>query len=135
MKIRITQKPLSIDKAYRTVLRKDCGAVCVFTGNVRNHHEGKRVRRIHYTAFEEMALKELEKIVLQMKKRWKIGEVYIAHRTGRLKIGEISVIVAVSAFHRKEAFESCRYGIDTLKKTVPIWKEEFYAKGKAWVSG
>ena len=131
----VTTEVLSIDEAYAAVRRPDCGAVALFVGTVRNHHDGKRVTKISYTAFKEMAEKEFAKIGAESASRWKTGAVYIAHRTGPLKIGDASVVIAVSSAHRAEAFEACRHAIETLKKLAPIWKEEFYDSGKAWISG
>ncbi len=132
---RVTEHPLSIDEAYAAVRRDDCGAVALFVGTVRNHHDGRPVRDLSYTAFKEMAEKEFAKIASEAKNRWKIGAVALAHRTGRLAIGEASVIIAVSAAHRAEAFDACRHAIEALKKVAPIWKEEFTETGKTWVSG
>jgi molybdopterin synthase catalytic subunit len=133
--LKVTEALLSIDEAYAAVKRPDCGAVALFVGTVRDHHEGKSVRSLSYTAFKEMAEKEFAKIAAEIKAKWPIGEVYIAHRTGKLEIGDASVIIAVSSGHRAESFEACRYAIETLKKSAPIWKEEFYDQGKAWISG
>ena len=135
MTFKITTEPLSIDDAYAAVRRDDCGAVALFVGTVRDHHDGKKVTQISYSAFQEMAVKEFGAIAEEAMKRWKVGAVYIAHRTGALRIGDASVVIAVSAAHRAEAFEGCRYAIETLKKMAPIWKEEFYETGKAWISG
>ena len=132
---KVTTDVLSIDEAYDTVRRPGCGAVALFIGTVRDHHDGKKVTKISYSAFKEMAEKEFAAIAAEAEKRWKVGEVYIAHRTGALQIGDASVVIAVSSAHRAEAFESCRYAIETLKKMAPIWKEEFYETGKAWISG
>jgi molybdopterin synthase catalytic subunit len=133
--IKVSAEPLSVDEAMREVARPDCGAVAVFVGTVRNHHEGKRVLRLSYSAFKEMAEKELARIAVEAKARWEVGAVHLAHRTGELAIGEASVVVAVSAPHRAAAFDACRYAIEELKKTAPIWKEEFTDTGKQWVSG
>jgi molybdopterin synthase catalytic subunit len=135
MMFKVTTEPLSIDEAYAAVRRDDCGAVAFFVGIVRDHHDGKKVTAISYSAFSEMAVKEFAAIATEAIARWKVGAVYIAHRTGPLKIGDASVVIAVSAPHRAEAFEGCRYAIETLKKMAPIWKEEFYETGKAWISG
>jgi molybdopterin synthase catalytic subunit len=133
--LKVTTAPLSIDEALAAVRQDGCGAVALFVGTVRDHHDGKRVVSISYSAFGEMAEKEFAKIAEEAARRWTIGGLHIAHRTGKLAIGEASVVVAASAPHRAEAFEACRYAIETLKKTAPIWKEEFYEDGKAWVSG
>ena len=132
---KVTTDPLSIDEAYAAVRRDDCGAVALFVGTVRDHHEGKRVVSISYSAFREMAEKEFARIAAEASARWKIGAVCIVHRTGKLAIGDASVLIAVSAPHRAEAFEACRHAIEALKKVAPIWKEEFTETGKAWVSG
>jgi molybdopterin synthase catalytic subunit len=132
---KVTTDPLSIDEAYAAVRRDDCGAVALFVGTVRDHHDGKKVLSISYSAFQEMAEKEFAKIAAEARERWKVGGVYIAHRTGKLAIGDPSVVIAVSAAHRAEAFDGCRHAIEALKKMAPIWKEEFYETGKAWISG
>ena len=132
---KVTTDPLSIDEAYAAVRRDDCGAVALFVGTVRDHHDGKKVTRISYSSFKEMAEKEFAAIAKEAEARWKTGAMYIAHRTGALKIGDASVVIAVSSPHRAEAFEACRHAIETLKKMAPIWKEEFYDSGKAWISG
>ncbi len=132
---KVTTEPLSLDEAYAAVKRPDCGAVALFVGTVRDHHDGKPVVSLSYSAFQEMAEKEFAKIANDAKEKWAVGAVYIAHRTGKLEIGDASVIIAVSSGHRAESFEACRYAIETLKKLAPIWKEEFYDGGKAWVSG
>ena len=133
--IKVTTDVLSIDEAYAAVKRPDCGAVALFVGTVRDHHDGKSVLSLSYSAFKEMAEKEFAKIAADAAAKWPVGAMYIAHRTGKLEIGDASVVIAVSSGHRAEAFEACRYAIETLKKTAPIWKEEFYDQGKAWVSG
>jgi molybdopterin synthase catalytic subunit len=132
---KVTTEPLSIDEACAAVRRPDCGAVALFVGTVRDHHEGKRVLSLTYSAFREMAEKEFARIAAEAAARWTIGAVWIAHRTGPLAIGDASVVVAVSAPHRAEAFDACRHAIEALKKTAPIWKEEFTETGKTWVSG
>jgi molybdopterin synthase catalytic subunit len=133
---KVGPEPLSVEEAYRAVLRNDCGAVDVFVGTVRDHHEGKAVVDLSYTAYKEMAEAEFGRIAAEAAGKWRIGKVYVAHRTGRLGIGEASVVIAVSAPHRAESFEACRYVIEELKKRAPVWKEEFYAAGgKAWVTG
>ena len=131
----VTADPLSIDAAYAAVKRPGCGAVALFVGTVRDHHDGKPVRSLSYTAFKEMAEQEFAKISAEASAKWPLGAVYIAHRTGKLEIGDASVLIAVSSAHRAEAFEACRHAIETLKKCAPIWKEEFYDQGKSWVSG
>ena len=132
---KVTTEPLSIDEAYAAVRRDDCGAVALFAGTVRDHHDGKKVVSISYSAFKEMAEKEFARIAAEARERWKLGGVYIAHRTGKLAIGDASVVIAVSSAHRAAAFEACRHAIEALKKMAPIWKEEFTETGKSWISG
>ena len=109
------------------------GAACTFVGVVRDHNAGRAVRHLEYEAFEEMALPLMEEIAAEARRRWPITSVTIVHRLGRLEIGEASVAVAAFAPHRAAAFEACRFAIDTLKATVPIWKKEFYADGAVWL--
>jgi len=111
------------------------GALCLFVGVVRDHHQGRAVARLEYEAYEEMALPLMEKIAAETQARWAVTDVRIVHRLGRLEIGEASVAVVVTAPHRGAAFEACRHAIDTLKATVPIWKKEFYADGAVWLEG
>jgi len=111
------------------------GALCLFAGAVRNHNAGRDVLYLEYEAYEEMALPLMDEIAEEVLRRWPIGDVRIVHRLGRMEIGEVSVAIAVASPHRKEAFEACRFAIDTLKSRVPIWKKEFFADGAVWVDG
>ena len=111
------------------------GALCVFTGVVRNHHQGRAVKYLEYEGYEEMMVTIFEEIAEEAKGRFGVTSVRIVHRLGRLEIGETSVAVAVSSPHRKEAFEACRFAIDTLKRKAPVWKKEFYADGSSWLEG
>lgn len=134
-KVLVTRRPLSLEAARKAVARPDCGGICVFAGTVRNRNEGRRVSKIRYSAFEAMALRQFRTIAAEMRKRFGARAVYIAHRVGMLKLGEASVVCAAAAPHRAEAFAGCRHLIERVKKMAPIWKEEFYETGKAWVSG
>ena len=129
MSIRLVRE--AIDLAALQATKPADGAVCLFVGVVRDHNAGRRVLRLEYEAYEEMALPLMEKIAGECRERWPVTDVRIVHRLGPLAIGEASVAVAVASPHRREAFEACRYAIDTLKATVPIWKKEFYADGAA----
>jgi molybdopterin synthase catalytic subunit len=129
MSIQLVREP--IDLTALQVTGPADGALCLFVGVVRDHNEGRRVRRLEYEAYEEMALPLMEKIAAECRERWRVTDVRMVHRLGPLAIGEASVAVAVASPHRREAFEACRYAIDTLKATVPIWKKEFYADGAA----
>jgi molybdopterin synthase catalytic subunit len=131
--VRLTRDP--IDAAALTTPAPADGAVCLFVGVVRDENGGRPVRHLEYEAYEEMALPMMEEIAATARTRWPVTDVRIVHRLGRLEIGEASVAVAVAAPHRGAAFEACRYAIDTLKKTVPIWKKEFYADGAVWLEG
>jgi molybdopterin synthase catalytic subunit len=133
--IRIQQGPIDLDASVRSVASPSCGAVNVFIGTTRDNAHGRSVRSLDYEAHETMALKEMERIVADAKRRWTLTAVAIVHRTGRVPVGEASVVIAVSAPHRAEAFEACRFMIDTLKQSVPIWKKEEFTDGSAEWSG
>ena len=124
-----------IDLAALQAVAPGDGALALFVGVVRNENAGRGVLYLEYEAYEEMALQELETIATQTRTRWPVSDVRIVHRLGRMEIGEASVAVAVASPHRGEAFEACRFAIDTLKKSVPIWKKEFYADGAVWLEG
>ncbi len=131
--IRLVREPIDI-KEFEAVSPAD-GALCLFLGVVRNENAGKPVLHLDYEAYEEMALPLMQEIAAEAKRRWKVTQVRLVHRLGRLEIGETSVAVAVTAPHRGEAFDACRYLIDALKATVPIWKREFHADGAVWLEG
>ena len=109
------------------------GAMVTFYGTVRNHSEGGQVLRMEYHAYEEMALVQLRRVGDEVLERWPEVDVAIAHRLGPLELEEVSVVVCVAAAHREQAFAACKYGIDRLKQTVPIWKHEVYVEGSAWI--
>lgn len=111
------------------------GAVVTFDGCVRNHSHGRRTLCLEYEAYEEMALAKMWEIAEQIHATYAIHNVAIVHRLGRLEIGETSVFIAISSAHRAAALDACRFAIDTLKKTVPIWKKEFFADGAVWADG
>jgi molybdopterin synthase catalytic subunit len=122
---------LPVDEASRWVVRPDCGAVVVFSGTARDHSEGvEGVTRLDYEAYEEHVERSLASVVDEARAKWPVlGRVVVLHRVGEVLVGESSVVVAVSAPHRHEAFEAARYCIDTLKETAPIWKREVLGKG------
>ncbi len=132
----ITFAPLSLEEVYAQADAPDNGAVVVMSGMVRNQTDGFPVVALEYQAYEPMALQVFSQIAADIRRRWsQVNRVVIHHRTGRLKIGEISVLVAVGCPHRSEAFEACRYAIDTLKHNAPIWKKEHWEDGSSsWVS-
>ena len=127
--------PISPDALIRHVRQSHDGAVVTFDGCVRNHSHGRATLYLEYESYESMALEKMKEIAVSLHTLFAIDSVAIAHRLGRLEIGETSVFIAVSAPHRKAAFEACRHAIDTLKKTVPIWKKEFFADGAIWADG
>lgn len=128
--------PLALDRLIAVARRPDCGAVCVFLGTTRDHHEGRRVVRLAYEAHEPMALAALAALEQAARDRFAIAACAIAHRLGEVPPAEPSVAVLVSAPHRAAAFDACRWAMDELKRTVPIWKKEFFADGGAeWVAG
>ena len=131
--ISITEKPIEVNDLFNYVSDDGAGASVVFTGTVRNHNEQGKVSKLHYESYQEMAEKMLHEIEDSVFSKWKILKFFAIHRTGTLEIGEISVAVAVSAEHRKEAFEACKYGIDKIKEKVPIWKKEFSESGSQWL--
>lgn len=132
----ITFAPLSLDEVYRLADDPANGAVVVMSGTVRNQTDGKPVVFLEYQAYEPMAIAVFRQIAAQIRQQWPdVNRVVIHHRTGSLKIGDISVLVAVGCPHRGEAFAACRYAIDTLKHNAPIWKKEHWADGSShWVS-
>lgn len=111
------------------------GAVALFLGTVRNHNAGRRVLFLEYHAYPEMAEAEMSRIEDEARSRFAVSRIVVAHRTGHLEIGEVSVGVAVAAHHRADAIEACRFVIDELKRRVPIWKREHFEGGNAWIEG
>jgi molybdopterin synthase catalytic subunit len=107
----------------------------VFDGFVRDHTKNRRTLYLEYEAYESMALAKLQEIASELHNKFAIDGVVMVHRLGRLEIGETSVFIAISAAHRAAAFEACRYAIDTLKRTVPIWKKEYFEDGSVWADG
>ncbi|MPY92947.1 MAG: molybdenum cofactor biosynthesis protein MoaE [Acidimicrobiia bacterium] len=126
--------PLPVDAASSWVVRPECGAVVVFSGTARDHSAGRSgVDRLEYEAYEEQVTPRLGAIADAMRAQWPtVGRIALLHRVGEVGIGESAVVVAVSAAHRGAAFEAARYGIDTLKSTVPIWKREAWDGGESW---
>jgi molybdopterin synthase catalytic subunit len=134
-RIEITRNPISPAEIARQVRADSDGAVATFDGCVRNHSHGRATLYLEYEAYESMALLKMKEIAEHLHASFAINHVAMVHRLGRLEIGETSVFIAVSAPHRAAAFDACRYAIDTLKKTVPIWKKEFSDDGAVWADG
>ena len=132
--ILLSEEALSAEACTNFVTRPDCGGINVFIGTVRNETKGRGVVRLEFEAYAPMAITEMTKIAEQACERWPVQRIAIHHRTGVLQIGEIPVIIAVACPHRKAAFEACQFAIDTLKKTVPIWKKEVFEDGESWVA-
>jgi molybdopterin synthase catalytic subunit len=132
--IHLSDQSLDTQAAVDLVRADRCGAIDVFIGTVRNHTKAQAVQRLEFEAYEKMALQEMEKIAQRAREQWPVEQIAMHHRVGRLEIGEIAVIIAVSTPHRKASFEACQFAIDTLKETVPIWKKEIFEDGSHWVA-
>lgn len=132
--ILLSAKTLNIQSCIDWIMSPESGGIDVFIGTVRNATKGKPVLKLDFEAYEPMAISEMEKITRQAFEKWPVQRVLIHHRTGTLQVGEVPVIIAVSAAHRDAAFDACRYIIDTLKQTVPIWKKEAFEDGEVWVA-
>ena len=130
----LQEQELDLQACYNFVQAPDCGGISVFVGTVRNHTAGKEVKRLDFSAYEPMAIKEMTKIAQKAIDDFKIEKIAIHHGLGSMSIGEIPVIIAVASAHRKKAFEACQFAIDTLKETVPIWKKEYFQDGEVWVN-
>jgi len=132
--IEVSAFPLQVADCSRLAGCPEAGGQAVFIGTVRNQTQDKKVLKLLFEAYIPMAEKEMEKIAHQIYERWKALKVVIHHRVGELEVGEIAVIIAISTPHRSAAFEACKYAIDTLKMTVPIWKKEIFEDGEIWVA-
>jgi molybdopterin synthase catalytic subunit len=132
---RITAEPLEVASLIDAVSGAAAGAVTVFVGTVRNHNAGRSVRWLEYEAHEGLAVKAFERIGREGTERWPSLRLAIAHRIGRLEIGEASVVIAAASPHRAEAFSGCRYAIERIKQIAPIWKHEHFEGGEAWIEG
>jgi molybdopterin synthase catalytic subunit len=130
---RLSNEPLDVAAVERQVAGPDCGGLVTFVGAVRDHACGRLIRELEYEAYPGMAEAEMDAICAEAAERWPGARVAIAHRVGRLAIGEAAVVVAAAAPHRAEAFAACRYAIDVLKERVPIWKKEIATDGEHWV--
>jgi molybdopterin converting factor subunit 1 len=131
----LVRAPIDGAAITTAIKQPDDGAVVVFDGIVRNQTRGRRTLYLDYTAYEPMALRQMEQLAQQAMASYAIRDVWVVHRLGRLQIGESSVYIAVASAHRAAAFEACRWIIDTLKKTVPIWKKEYFEDGAVWADG
>lgn len=130
----LSEKNLDPERVRQWVALDTTGAQVLFVGTVRNHSGSKSIEKLEFSAYDPMAIKEMEKIAFMAIKQYELTRVAIHHRKGTLGIGEIPVVIAVSAPHRERCFDACSYIIDMLKQTVPIWKKEFSEDGSIWVS-
>jgi molybdopterin synthase catalytic subunit len=129
----VTPDPIDVSAVLAEVTHPGAGGIALFVGTTRDENEGRRVDRLEYEAYDGMAASEMASIGAEMRRRWPLLAVAMVHRVGVVPVTEASVAVAVAAPHRDEAFAACRYGIDTLKAHVPIWKKEHYADGSRWI--
>jgi molybdopterin synthase catalytic subunit len=131
--LRVTDKPIDLQELVDWVTDPEAGAITTFIGTTRNNNQGRKVIALDYEAYPEMAEKELARLSGEAKKKWQICRMAIVHRIGPVQITEPSVMIAVSAAHREAAFAACRFAIEEIKKTVPIWKKEVYEGGEIWI--
>lgn len=135
MLFEVTADELEPGRVADHVRRDDAGAIALFYGVVRDHGRGRDVLYLEYDAYPEMATSVMRRIADEIKERFNIAEVAIQHRTGRLEIGETSLLVAISSAHRSEAFEACHALVDRFKEAVPVWKKEVFEGGEEWIEG
>ena len=133
MTFRIVDRPIDVAALVAEVLTDQDGAVCTFQGVARRYSQGREVVHLEYEAYPEMAERKMAEIAHEVREKFGVERVAIRHRTGVLKIGEASVVIAVASPHRKESFAACAYAIDRLKQTVPIWKKEIWSNGEQWI--
>ena len=131
--IEIVTTAIDVAKVLGSVQSPSAGGIDLFIGTTRNYSNGRSVLALEYEAYQPMALGIMKTIAGDARTKWAIEQISMVHRIGRVEIGDASVVIAVSAVHRGEAFAACRYAIDTLKRDVPIWKKEFFADGEVWV--
>lgn len=132
--IKLTKGQLSLPSCYEFVQENNCGGLALFIGTVRNNTKGKEVIKLEFSAYEPMAIKEMRLIAEKALDLFGVEKIAIHHAIGDLNIGEVPVIIAVSSAHREAAFKACKFAIDTLKETVPIWKKEYFEDGEVWVN-
>ncbi len=131
--IEISDGPLDPEALTARVRRNSNGAVVTFLGTTRDSTDGRSVLHLEYEAYRPMADRKLAEVADEMRKRWGVEDVAIAHRLGRLEIADVSLVVAVASPHRADAFAACQYAVDRIKQVVPIWKKEFFQDGEIWV--
>ena len=133
---RITRRAINPARVLESIRDDEAGGAVLFVGTIRRRSGGKTVEGLTYEVYREMAERRMREIEVRVRKRWPVVKIAMVHRYGRLKVGEVSVAVAISCEHRAEAFEACRYAIDTIKGTLPMWKKERFKGGsQTWVKG
>ena len=130
---RVINQPIDLQELVRFVTDPEAGAIATFIGTTRNHNDGRKVIALDYDGYPEMAEKELARIGAAARKQWRICRMAIVHRLGPVQITEASVMIAVSSGHREAAFAACRFAIEEIKRTVPIWKKEVFQGGEVWI--
>ena len=135
MIVELVREPIEAARLQAEIKAGSDGAVCVFDGIVRDNTRGRQTLFLDYEGYEEMALEKMRALAAEAIEKFKVRDVVVVHRLGRLTIGETSVLIAVASAHRGAAFDACRWMIDTLKKTIPVWKKEQFADGAVWVDG
>ena len=135
MRVEIVDAPIAAEAMVAAMKAGGDGAVCVFDGIVRDNTRGRRTLYLDYDSYREMALEQMRRLASEAVEKYGVRDVALVHRLGRLAIGETSVLIVVASAHRAAAFDACRWLIDTLKKTVPIWKKETFADGVVWADG
>jgi MoaE-MoaD fusion protein len=133
--VALTREPIDRDALVATLKQPADGAVVVFDGIVRDNTRGRKTLYLDYEAYEEMALGQMQKLAREAAEQFAIDRVGVVHRLGRLEIGESSIVIVVTSAHRAAAFDACRWLIDTLKRTVPVWKKEYFSDGAVWKDG
>jgi molybdopterin synthase catalytic subunit len=132
--VALTTDPIDVAAALTHLQSEQAGAIDFFLGVVRDNTQDRPVDRLDYEAYDRMALSEMQKILNEAQHRWPVLRAIVIHRTGTLHIGEIAVLIGVATAHRADAFDACRYIIDTIKQRVPIWKKEIFTDGEVWVN-
>ena len=135
MRVEIVDTPVAVDAIVTEIKAGSDGAICTFDGIVRDNTRGRKTLYLDYEAYREMALEQMKSLATEATARFGVRDVAIVHRLGRLTVGETSVLIVVASAHRGAAFDACRWLIDTLKKTVPIWKKEQFEDGALWADG
>jgi molybdopterin synthase catalytic subunit len=132
--VTLTSEPIDVATALSYLQSDQAGAIDLFLGVVRDNTQERPVDRLEYEAYDRMAISEMQKIADEAQRQWPVLRYAIIHRKGTLQIGEMAVLIGVATAHRADAFDACRYIIDTIKKTVPIWKKEVFTSGEEWVN-